>query len=104
MFGNLLENSTYLGLMALNTTVGYEYRVPSSDGGSPNIFVIDSFTNYPAMTRRETRGVIPFYFVNASELTAFESNSMMRIPKEITCQEITTRTSRSLMVKNPFIF
>lgn len=87
--------------MALNSTIGLAYQVPYV-GRNKATFVIDSFTNYPALLRTDATG--PTYYVNASELTAFESDSLLRVPKEITCREMTSRATRSIKPTNPFMF
>ena len=104
MFGNLLAGATFVGLKALNTTVGLSYEAPLFMGAPVN-FVIDAFTNYPAVVDMQQKENPPAYFVNASELSASESDAMLRIPKGITCKDISSKVrSADVKVVNLFKF
>ena len=98
-FGNLLEGGTYLGLKALNSTIGLAYNVPKFLGQVHATYVIDSFTNYPALVTFEKKEYYPAVFTNAAELTAAESNALFSIPKEITCKDVTNTRTTGAQVK-----
>ena len=102
MFGNMLKDATYEGLKALNSTVGLSYQVPAMLGApAPVNFVIDAFTNYPAMVAQKDNA--PSIFINAAEFFKAESDAMLRIPTGITCKDVTSKI-RTTNVMNMFKF
>jgi len=85
LFGDLMQNGTFGGMVALNETIGYRYEVVLQ-GPLPGRaeLIVDAFTNYPISIVTKDFGV-GLKVLSAEALSPVESDQMLTIPKGISC-------------------
>ena len=86
VFENVMFGASYLGLRALDDSVGYAYYL-TLFLDFPGTLVIDAFTLFPAVFEAK-QPIKDTYHFESSILTREESDQMLVLPKGIPCRKV----------------